>query len=323
MKKIITISILNLCLFIGLNAQILGGSKPKAFDTQMKALTRQMVKSFGEQGKTQIAIMEFPDVNGTITELGKLIPEELTTRLFQTGEFQVVERQLLNKVLEEQKLGMSGMIDASSAAQIGKLLGVDAIVTGTVTDRGDAIRINARMIETEKAHVFAVASVSVIRENHLIGMLGKEVGAPANNPSASGASAKPANNKAIAKGLLGEVKLEVMSIKVDGMNKATIEVVFTNKAKQDVNMIIIPKQSQAYDNLGQEYVCQQVITGSKKTRYNSSTINHRFISGVPTKVYFKFYDIDSGANSVALLKLAAEINRERVFTEFRKIKVGR
>lgn len=321
MKKITIIAIINLCLVIGLNAQILG-SKPKSFDFQMKALTRQMVKSFGEQGKTQIAIMEFPNVNGTITELGKLIPEELTTRLFQTGEFQVVERQLLNKVLQEQKLGMSGMIDASSAAQIGKLLGVDAIVTGTVTDRGDAIRINARMIETEKAHVFAVASVSVIRENHLIGMLGKEISAPANN-SSSGSSAKPASNKPIAKGLLGEVKLEIMSIKVDGMNKATVEVVFTNKAKQDVNMILQPNHSQAYDNLGQEYVCQQIITGSKKTRYNSSTINHRFISGIPTKVYFKFYDIDSDASSVALLKLSAEINREDVSTEFRKIKVGR
>lgn len=321
MKKITIIAIINLCLVIGLNAQILG-SKPKSFDFQMKALTRQMVKSFGEQGKTQIAIMEFPNVNGTITELGKLIPEELTTRLFQTGEFQVVERQLLNKVLQEQKLGMSGMIDASSAAQIGKLLGVDAIVTGTVTDRGDAIRINARMIETEKAHVFAVASVSVIRENHLIGMLGKEISAPANNSSSS-SSAKPASNKPIAKGLLGEVKLEIMSIKVDGMNKATVEVVFTNKAKQDVNMILQPNHSQAYDNLGQEYVCQQIITGSKKTRYNSSTINHRFISGIPTKVYFKFYDIDSDASSVALLKLSAEINREDVSTEFRKIKVGR
>jgi curli biogenesis system outer membrane secretion channel CsgG len=43
-----------------------------------------------------------------------------------TRRFEVVERQLLNKVLEEQNLGMTGILDESSAARIGKNLGVDA-----------------------------------------------------------------------------------------------------------------------------------------------------------------------------------------------------
>ncbi len=133
----------------------------QSIDVQLDNLTNQMIKSLAQEKKSKIAIMAFPDLNGNVSNLGKFIPEELTTRLFMTRRFEVVERSLLNKLLEEQKLGMSGLVDAGSAAEIGKMLGVDAIVTGTITDMGNMIRINARIIATETAGVFAVSSVSI------------------------------------------------------------------------------------------------------------------------------------------------------------------
>lgn len=57
-------------------------------------------------------------------------------RTFQQGArsnvFVVVERQRMDQLLEEMKLGQSGLVDESQAAQVGRLLGVEAIVTGTV-----------------------------------------------------------------------------------------------------------------------------------------------------------------------------------------------
>ncbi len=50
----------------------------------------------------------------------------------RTNVFVVVERQRMEQILEEMKLGQSGLIDETQAAQVGKLLGVDAILTGTV-----------------------------------------------------------------------------------------------------------------------------------------------------------------------------------------------
>ncbi|HNW59419.1 MAG TPA: CsgG/HfaB family protein [bacterium] len=50
----------------------------------------------------------------------------------RTNVFVVVERQRMEQLLEEMKLGQSGLIDESQAAQVGKLLGVDAILTGQV-----------------------------------------------------------------------------------------------------------------------------------------------------------------------------------------------
>lgn len=329
MKKLTILLFVLISLYLNSNAQLMGGSKAKAFDVQMKNLTRQMVKSFGEEGKTQIAIMEFPDVNGKITELGKLIPEELTTRLFKTGEFQVIERQLLKKVLEEQKLGMSGMLDASSAAQIGKLLGVDAIVTGTVTDRGDAIRINARMIETNQAHVFAVASVSVIRENHLVTMMGKEIVQAPTSSASSESGSSSANNqgstKAMAKAAMGDIKLEVKSVVATSGQKVKIEVVYTNKAKHDTEISFQGRKGGTiiYDNLGMEYVRSIINIGSKQSSSNGYSLSHRLISGVPTKVVYTFYDVDLNAEAVSLFKVYADINGEENSAEFRKLKFAR
>ena len=62
--------------------------------------------------------------------------EMLTTALVKTGEFIVVERAVMDQVLKEQSLGLAGFIDQSTAANVGKVLGVQALVTGAVTNMG-------------------------------------------------------------------------------------------------------------------------------------------------------------------------------------------
>ena len=52
----------------------------------------------------------------------------------KSGAFVVVEREQLAQVLREQGLGMTGAISAQTAAKAGKLLGLQALVTGKITD---------------------------------------------------------------------------------------------------------------------------------------------------------------------------------------------
>ena len=54
----------------------------------------------------------------------------------KTGRFRVIERQQLDQVLREQNLGDTGRIDPSTAASIGKILGVQLVVIGSVTEFG-------------------------------------------------------------------------------------------------------------------------------------------------------------------------------------------
>ena len=60
----------------------------------------------------------------------------LTTALVKSGKFRVIEREQLAHVLAEQHLGSSGVVTPQTAAQVGKVLGVSAIVYGAVTEFG-------------------------------------------------------------------------------------------------------------------------------------------------------------------------------------------
>lgn len=89
-----------------------------------------------EDGKPRIAVVDFRNHSSSYyggPELGKAAADELNTQLVQSGDFTVVERSRLRSLIAEQDLGQSGRVDASTAAEIGRLLGVQAIVTGSVT----------------------------------------------------------------------------------------------------------------------------------------------------------------------------------------------
>ncbi len=84
--------------------------------------------------KIRIAVMDFLDqTNHPQWAVGRGMRVEFETRLVQTGQFEVIERDRLDQIMQEQGLGATGLVDPSSAAQIGKLLGVQAMIMGSVT----------------------------------------------------------------------------------------------------------------------------------------------------------------------------------------------
>ncbi len=90
--------------------------------------------------KRRIAIMPFD--YGAVTQysnnydVGKGIVSLLTTKLVNDGTYSVVDRAMLDSILKEQNLSVSDRADPATACKIGKILSVDAIITGTVTQFG-------------------------------------------------------------------------------------------------------------------------------------------------------------------------------------------
>ncbi|MBU2622001.1 MAG: CsgG/HfaB family protein, partial [Proteobacteria bacterium] len=84
--------------------------------------------------KTKIAVLDFQlQGEGFETQdMGIIVAEWFITALVKAGRFEVIERGLLKKLLEEQKLSMTGVVDATTATQIGKFLGVKTIISGSV-----------------------------------------------------------------------------------------------------------------------------------------------------------------------------------------------
>ncbi|MDD8016865.1 MAG: CsgG/HfaB family protein [Bacteroidota bacterium] len=89
------------------------------------------------QLKKRIAVGVFEDRSGSgYNHLGSGVADMLTTALFKTGKFLVVERGELDRILSEQKLGESGLVTPESAPKVGKLLGAELFVIGSVTECG-------------------------------------------------------------------------------------------------------------------------------------------------------------------------------------------
>ena len=87
--------------------------------------------------KLRVGIVDF--VNKTsygADRLGTSASDILTTELFKTGAFILVERAQLRQVLGEQALGQTGAVNPETAAQAGKVLGLNALVTGSISEFG-------------------------------------------------------------------------------------------------------------------------------------------------------------------------------------------
>jgi curli biogenesis system outer membrane secretion channel CsgG len=141
-----------------------------------------------DQAKKRVAVFDFDygALNhwwGTY-DIGKGISSMIVTNLVRDGTYSVIERQQLDKILQEQNFSNSDRANPATAAKIGKVLGLNAIIIGTITEFGaekknvDAgaitsrfglprvgtssgkanVVLDARMVNTETAEVLAVAS---------------------------------------------------------------------------------------------------------------------------------------------------------------------
>ena len=87
--------------------------------------------------KLRVGIVDFVNKSSYgAGRLGTSASDILTTELFKTGAFILVERAQLKQILGEQALGQTGTVNPDTAAQAGKVLGLNALVTGSISQFG-------------------------------------------------------------------------------------------------------------------------------------------------------------------------------------------
>ena len=131
--------------------------------------------------RRRVAVLDFDyaTVHSTVTgvwgadmDIGKGVAAQLVSELAQNGTYSVMERAQLDRILNEQNFQQDSRSDASSAAKLGRLLGVDAIIIGSITQfqREDkniqlgmrretkaTVAIDARIVQIGTGEILAVA----------------------------------------------------------------------------------------------------------------------------------------------------------------------
>jgi len=154
-------------------------------ETALMDLTKQIAISVPEGQKKKIAVIPLSNLDGTTTKLGQYLAEELTTRLCQTQRFKVIERQQLDKVISEQELGMTALIDPHTAASVCRILGADAIVSGSITEFSSSVKINARIIAAETGEIYGVAATEIFKDAEVRKLAGQKSAGQSFHKSAS------------------------------------------------------------------------------------------------------------------------------------------
>ena len=108
----------------------------------------------------RVAVLDFSSFmmgeGGASVNLGKAIAAMLVTEFAERPGLQVVERQRINALLDEQDLAASGRLDQDDAVEIGRLLGVQYILLGQVTSILDELRMDIRVVDVETSEILTV-----------------------------------------------------------------------------------------------------------------------------------------------------------------------
>lgn len=95
--------------------------------------------------RRRVAVLDFDygtvhssvtDIWGSDMDIGKGVAAMLLSELVQNGAYVVIERSQIERILSEQNIQQSGRADASTATKLGRLLGADAIIIGSITQFG-------------------------------------------------------------------------------------------------------------------------------------------------------------------------------------------
>jgi TolB-like protein len=114
-----------------------------------------------------IAVGDFVNVEGAVTQLGRILGDRLTPVVVNADRFTVIERKFVDKVVAEQERQLSPFADEETAVEFGKLLGAGAIVTGTVSELGEAFYVNARAVDVENGSLLSSVDAELVKTGQL------------------------------------------------------------------------------------------------------------------------------------------------------------
>lgn len=286
------------------------GFSQGGLNQRINELSQQIAAEMAEYRKTTIAVVEFTDLQGNVTDFGRFLAEELITQLFQTKKFQVIERQLLNKVLSEQDLSLTGIIDPTSAKELEKILGVEAIASGTITDLAQSLRVNARLISTETGEIFAVASTEIFKDESVMRLMAAVAAPPTVTTTRLVAEPTIPTKSTAQKVEANNFTFELVDVKRSGSN-LTIQVLITNN-EEDKNLYLKVVGTRIFDNVGNEFGTaeEKLQLGNRLAnewnnlggrRYKSA--ENLLVSGIPVMATVGIEKVSEQTSKITLLEL--------------------
>ena len=273
----------------------------RAFGQDMTPTATRLAPLITASAKTSVAVVDFTDLQMQVTELGRFLAEEFQGALVNAAKgFRVVDRTHLKAILQEHRLAASGIIDPQTARQLGKIAGVQALVTGNITPLGDTIRVSIKVLDAETATVIAMTMMDVPRTEAMIVLVKQGLG----TSSTGGGSAPPPKGTATPGPTPAVAPVQTLSTARHQFDllactrkaaNVQCDLRLTN-LQQDNRYYCQDYEVRAYDQDGVEY-----RTISREIARSKDWVV--LISGVPTPATMVFGNVPTASTSFSALFL--------------------
>jgi TolB-like protein len=117
----------------------------------------------------KIVVLNF---NSPSERLSGYVIDELTGAIVNSGKITVVDRQNLALIQQEMNFQLSGEVSDESAQEIGRKLGAQSIISGSIEDLGQYYRLRFRVIEVVSAAIQLQPSKNVRKDSQVSALLG-------------------------------------------------------------------------------------------------------------------------------------------------------
>ena len=95
----------------------------------------------------------FDPAGSVDASIKEIVREEISSIVVNSGGYTVLERQLIEKVLEENKFQLGGLVDDSQISEIGKRMGANLVFVSSITSMNNNFYISCKMIDVQTARI--------------------------------------------------------------------------------------------------------------------------------------------------------------------------
>lgn len=278
----------------------------------VKQLADAIAKHIDESGKQKVAVVDFANLDGSISPLGQYLAERLCAELCSLAQdkFEVVERRLLSTALAEKKLTSSQLFDNESLADVGSFLRVQHIVTGTITDFGDQVEVIGKLINVRTGGIAVANPVRMRKQGEIQVLMNQGLVRPApqkkNSDTPSRAPGAEAQDKSqLASGTTeGGVVVEITGIRREGAS-VYVDFAATSPERDVLVTVRVGKNdSRVIDPQGNEKFAKRITFGQKSSAYEVAA---SLIKGVRTNGTLDFEGVPAEAAAFAVVEIVGSI----------------
>jgi len=298
-----------------------------AQQNEIRNVADALSRSLNKPPKRTVAVVDFTDLQGNVTALGRFMAAELESALANSDSgIDLVDRTRLQLLMQENKLASTGIIDPSTARQLGKIAGVQVLITGTLTPLSDTVRFTVKALNTEDARIVATASRDILKTRDVLQLLNQGTampGVPSPGATTPGtAQTGPAIPMAPKTQVVEEQKIN-FALKSCIFSGNSISCYLTLTNLSDDRNVAVGKNwgdiTRLIDGTGREIGISSERLGLKE-RENDSVVG-TLVTGVPTAAELHFEKVPSDISMIALLDIVCEVDNKWFRVQFRKVPV--